>query len=61
MHLAPQAPDQVRSRKELASAGLELGDVDLFERNEAFAAMANKRRPRFDEQVRTGPADGYCY
>jgi hypothetical protein len=43
MHPAPQAPDQVRSRKELASAGLELRDIDLFERDEALAAMAPKR------------------
>jgi acetyl-CoA C-acetyltransferase len=28
------------SRKALAKAGLEVGDIDLFEINEAFAAVA---------------------
>jgi hypothetical protein len=60
MHRSPQAPDQVGSGKGLARAGLELGDVDLFELNEAFAAMVRKRRPPFDPRVRTGATDGYC-
>jgi hypothetical protein len=61
MHRSPQAPDQVGSGKRLARAGLELGDIDLFEFNEVFAAMLRKRRPRFDSRVRTGATDGYCY
>ena len=61
MHRSPQAPDQVGSGNGLARAGLELGDIDLFELNEAFAAMARKRRPQFDSRVRTGATDGYCY
>jgi acetyl-CoA acetyltransferase len=61
MHRSPQAPDQAGSGKGLARAGLELGDLDLFELNEAFAAMVRKRRPQFDSQVRTGATDGYCY
>jgi hypothetical protein len=60
MHRSPQAPDQVGSGKGLARAGLELGDIDLFELNEAFAAMVRKRRATFDTRVRTGATDGYC-
>jgi acetyl-CoA acetyltransferase len=60
MHRSPQAPDQVGSGKGLARAGLELGDIALFELNEAFAAMVRKRRPELDSRVRTGAIDGYC-
>jgi acetyl-CoA acetyltransferase len=60
MHRSPQAPDQVGSRKGLAKAGLELGEIDLFELNEGFAAMVRKRRPELDSRVRTGAIDGYC-
>ena len=61
MHRSPQAPDQVGSGKGLVRAGLELGEIDLFELNEAFAAMVRKRRPQFDSRLRTGATDGYCY
>ena len=60
MHRSPQAPDQVGSGKGLARAGLELGDIDLCELNEAFAAMVRKRRPQLHSRVRTGAIDGYC-
>jgi acetyl-CoA acetyltransferase len=60
MHRSAQAPDQVGSGKGLSRARLELGDIDLFELNEAFAAMARKRRPQLDSRVRTGATDGYC-
>jgi hypothetical protein len=61
MHRSPQAPDHGRSGKGLARAGLGLGDIDLFELTEAFAAMVRKRRPQFDLRVRTGATDGHCY
>jgi hypothetical protein len=60
MHGSAQAPDQVGSRKGLARAGLELGDVDLFELNEALAAMVRRWRPELDSRVRTGVTDDYC-
>jgi Thiolase, C-terminal domain len=60
MHRSPQAPDQVGSGKGLARAGLELGDIDLFALNEAFAAMVRTPRPQFDSRIRTGATDGYC-
>jgi acetyl-CoA acetyltransferase len=61
MHGSPQAPDQVGSRKALTRAGLELGDIDPFELNEAFAAIVRKWRPELDSRVRTGAIDDYCY
>jgi hypothetical protein len=60
MHRSPHAPDQVGSGEGLARAALELSDIDLFELNETFAAMARKLRPQFDSRVRTGAIDGYC-
>jgi hypothetical protein len=60
MHRSPQAPDQVRAGKGHAGARLELGDIDRFEPNEAFAAMVRKRRAQFDSCVRTGATDGHC-
>jgi hypothetical protein len=61
MHRSPQAPDQVGSGRGPGRAGLELGDIDVFELNETFAAMVRKRRPQLDSRVRTGATDGYCY
>jgi hypothetical protein len=61
MHRSPQAPDQVGSGNGLVRTGLELGEIDLSELNEAFAAMVRKRRRQFDSRVRTGATDGYCY
>ena len=61
MNRSRRAPDQVGAEKVHAGAGLELDDIDRFELNEAFAAMARKRRPQFDSRVRTGATDGYCY
>ncbi len=60
MHRSPQAPDQVGAGKVHSGADLELGDIDRFEFNEAFAAMVHRRRPQFDSRVRTGATDGYC-
>jgi hypothetical protein len=60
MHRSPQAPDQVGSGNGPVWAGLELGDIDVFELN-GFAAMARKRRLQIDSRVRTGATDGYCY
>jgi hypothetical protein len=45
MHRSPQAPDQVGSRKGLARAGLELGDIDLFELNETFRCDGTQTAP----------------
>lgn len=61
MNRLRRAPDQVGAGKMYAGAGLELGDTDRFELNEAFAAMVRKPRPQFDSRVRTGATDGYCY
>jgi len=61
MHRSRQAPDQVGSGKGLARARPQLGDIDLLELGETFAAMARKRRRQFDSRVRTGATDGYCY
>ena len=60
MHRSPQAPDQVGSGNWLVWAGLELGDIDVFELN-GLAAIARKRRPQTDSRLRTGATDGYCY
>jgi acetyl-CoA acetyltransferase len=60
MHRSPQAPDQIGSEKELARAGLELGDIGLFQLNAACAAMARERRAQFDSRVQTGATHGYC-
>jgi hypothetical protein len=51
MHGSPQAPDQVGSRKAPTRAGLELGDIDPFEFNEA--AQRGVRRDRAQMAART--------